>query len=191
MTFFDFSFIDTDVWDRAQWRGVAYGWNPVAPPYMGLLFTNRTLAQEIFRNWRERLGEVDVYEELRVAIIEGDIPRQAAGYSVHISTNSDGVVRRAENAGLSVPTDSDAIMTVSRIHRMTPPPTSRNLEHFQKAFARYHQYLLVPMLGPLSPDMGLSINKHDILFRNVKDIGPNDIDATIFDDGPPEAETIH
>ena len=128
-----------------------------------------------------------------MSIIKGDIPRQAAGYSVHIGTNSDGVISRAKKTGLSVPTGSDDIMMVSRIHRMNPPPTSRNLEHFQTAFARHQQYRLLPMLGTvpnLRPDMDLSIEKYDILFRNVEDIGPNDIGAAIFDP-PPETETVH
>ena len=160
-------------------------------PWLGLRFTNRQAAEEIFRNWRTRLGNVDVSETLRVSIIEGHRPRQAPGYSVHISTNADVVMRRAERAGLFV-LGGDARQGVSRVNRVHPSSTSRHLERFKAACARHQWYLLLPIIESV-PDrqavMDLAIATHVVHFRHVDDIGPDDIDAVIF--GEPEGVTMH
>ncbi len=194
MTMLDVSLVNPELWDQAEWRGVAYGgWRYPADPiqWMGLLFTNRQAAEEIFRDWRKRLGDVDVSEELRVSIIEDNRPRQAPGYSVHIGTTTAGVIRQAASAGLAVP-GGDARWVVSRVHRMKSPSTSRNLERFKAAYARHQQYRLLPMVGT-GPDlyaaMDLSIAKHTVHLRHVDDLGPDDVDAVIF--GEPEGATMH
>ena len=44
------------------------------PPILGLGFANEDAARQIFKDWNERYGPRDEFEELRVSIIEGKIP---------------------------------------------------------------------------------------------------------------------
>src|SRR5262249_5028776 len=125
-------FIDPEKWDRAQWKGTAFitSPDPGIPPCLGLVFLDEKLGREIFKHWRQRLGDEDSYDELRVAIIEGDIPGEAPGYSVHISSEPLHTQKRlqAEGKGLDV----EYSVVTSRIHRMNPVPGpgSPHLERF-------------------------------------------------------------
>jgi hypothetical protein len=49
--------------------------------------------------WNVAFGPVDTDEQIRVAIIEGDIPGKRPGYTVHISPDLDRVLGRPSEAG--------------------------------------------------------------------------------------------
>lgn len=91
--------INIELWDRARWSGAILMWAPEKPPVLGLAFQNESAGRKIFEEWRSRYGERDVYEELRVAIVEGDIPGADPGYSIHIGTDPEAAVRRFRAAG--------------------------------------------------------------------------------------------
>lgn len=63
--------IDTNLWDRAKWRGTLFGHVEGMPPFLGIMFENGQAGQAIFRAWRERWGKEDGDDALRVAIITG------------------------------------------------------------------------------------------------------------------------
>lgn len=174
--------IDVGLWDQAGWKGVLVASNRQAPPLLGLVFSDKQAATEIFLRWRKTFGAEDTNEEIRVAIIEGDIPGRESGYSVHINTNVEGLLKRVKTQGGDIP--PDLILTVGRIHRMNPDPNSRNLEIFKEEYTKFRVYRLVPaVLLPdqrveLAPDLG--VTKREIYFRKVEEITPGDIDYLVI-----------
>ncbi|MAS35368.1 MAG: hypothetical protein CL610_15265 [Anaerolineaceae bacterium] len=182
MSMFLQSLIDIDTWNEAKWRATAYfvHEDPTMVPALGIFFENERSAKQIFIDLIERLGKDDPYNELRIAVIEGEIKGQQ-GYSVHISSNPEQTIKRAQAQGEEL--DVEQILVVSRIHRMTPDPGSPHLSNFKRAFSGQGKYLLIPVTGTaqsINPHFDLAIGKTEILFRRVEDIDTNDRDAVIF-----------
>jgi hypothetical protein len=66
---------------------------------------------------------------------------------------------------------SGMFVSISRINRMNPAPTSKNLQMFKEAYRHYKTYLLIP--GTHRPDgsdakpmIDLGIFKNSVHFRN-------------------------
>jgi len=176
--------IDTSLWDQAKWRATAF-WQKEKEsiPILGLGFLNKEPAIEIFEGWYRRYRGWDRYDELRIAIIEGDIPHEEPGYSVHIGVEYERVKEGYKRAGLEV-ADDHLFATISRVNRMNAPD-SLHLKFFKESYGRAGEYLLVPASckpdgSGLSFATSLGIKKQVIHFRSVADIGPNDEDAAIF-----------
>ncbi len=74
--------INTELWDRACWIGIAILSDKKSAPYLGLVFQNMDAAIDIFENWNKDFGHRDLYEEIRIAIIEDDIQGKEYGYTV-------------------------------------------------------------------------------------------------------------
>lgn len=180
-------FIDLQLWDSAEWRGVAFLHTPnfTEPPRLVFLFENEKPAEKIFNQWLTRIGEFDDYNELRISFVEGKVPKEDDGYFVHIGTNLENVIKRFEEDNVEIP--KDLILLISRIHRMNPIPGTNNLEVFKQVYKKFGSYFILPgvmskdnsQLRPLSDE--LRILKRDINFRNVKDIeSENDYDAVLL-----------
>jgi len=177
--------IDPELWDEAKWRGVFVRIYEGRPPDLGLAFLNDTAARRIFEQWHQRYGDRDVFEELRISIIEGEVRGEQPGYSVHVGIDLENTIKLYREAGLSVNADRDGFLTLTRIHRMNPSAGSRNLELFKQAYRHFKAYTLIPgLLKPDQPDVlpihDLGIYKSAIQFRRVEDIGPNDEDSVIL-----------
>ncbi len=175
--------IDTPRWNDAAWFGVAYGVDPSGrqPPFMGVQFQNQDAGREIFNDWLHRFGSTDEFNEIRVAIIEGDIPDKDPGYSVTIGSDIEGITKRAKQEQQEV--DARYIATVTRHHRMNPQLGSPFLTGFKNAYNQIGEYLLLPAFGSQTqpqPDFGLAVRKRKILFRDVVDIDDKDFDSVIF-----------
>jgi hypothetical protein len=174
--------IDLDQWNKAGWKAVAYGDRGDAPPLFALAFKNGDAARAIFEGWRERYGDRDQREELRISIIEGDLPGKEPGYSVNISTDLDVFVARLKEAGFEY--DDDLLVSVSRTHRMNPDPGSTNLETFKRNVRRNKAYILLPAVYHSDTRIellpGLEILKGKVLFRHVRDLHPNDPDVAVL-----------
>jgi hypothetical protein len=175
--------INIPLWDQAKWQAIGF-WQKEKDsiPILGLTFLNGEPAIKIFEEWHSRYGDWDRYDELRVAIIEGDIPGEAPGYSVTIGVDHKSVIERYKMAGLEVA--GQYFTFVSRIHRMNAP-NSPNLKFFKESYKRAGEYLL--MSAKCKPDgsnmsfvTSLAIKKRVIHFRNVADIGPNDLDSVVL-----------
>ncbi len=75
----------------------------IKPPIMGLVFSGDIEAgKTIFSDWLKRLGRRDAYGELRISIIEGDIPGLEPGYSVHITSDPANTMVRAQVEGKKI-----------------------------------------------------------------------------------------
>jgi hypothetical protein len=174
------SFIDPRQWDSAKWEATAFLHDPEGsdPACMGIVFTDIAAGRGIFRQWRERLGSVDQSEELRVAIIEGEILGRVPGYSVHLSSNPQHTQDRARQLGQ--PIDAKTAIVISRINRMTPEPNSPHLPRFKQEFAKHRRYFLIPVGPDMEPDFDLSIGKTEVVFRQASEITARDIDSVVF-----------
>jgi len=174
--------IDIDSWNAAVWSSVFYILEPTSIPILGLGYENEEPAKTIFRGWHERYGPHDEFEELRIAIIEGEIKGATPGYSIHIGADPANLSRRYRHHGFQV--GRDLMLLVSRIHRMdTVGPA---LEAFKHHYRRHKAYLLIPgLVRPeerlMKPFPELGIRKGTIVFREAADITDSDIDRFVLD----------
>lgn len=170
--------IDMDLWNRADWRGTAVLSDGQSAPYLGLLFENREVAIKIFKQWNENFGDKDIYEEIRIAIIEGDIPGEAHGYTVHITTNQENLVSKCKKLNLEI--DKTLFVIINRFRRIETAKNNRNMKVFREEVERYLSYKLIPVYMSkegLEPLFDYAIEKTEVYFRQVSDITENDIDA--------------
>ena len=179
--------IDVDLWNEARWKSTFFivSNTDSAPPILGIGFLNQRPAEQIFDQWHRRYGQRDRYEELRVSIIEGDIPGKRPGYSVHIGPDIQNTIERYKAAGITVKPDTDLFISISRTNRMNPSPESKNLENFKEAYGRLKEYLLIPgIVGADGSLLGFSrqagILKREIKLRATHEIGSNDEDSVVL-----------
>jgi hypothetical protein len=174
------SFINVDKWNRARWKGTAFMHDPSgeSAPYLAIMFEDIAAGKEIFKEWRDRIGSVDQYEEIRISIIEGEIPGELPGYTVHISSNPLNTAGRAHANGLTY--DWKKFAVIGRIKRMTPAPGSPHLGQFKKEMAKHQRYSIIPLSPKGEPLFDLAIGKKEVLFRQPLEITGNDLDAVVF-----------
>jgi hypothetical protein len=174
-------FIDLSLWNAATWKGVLYVCNANQPPVMALLFLHEEPARKIFVQWHNRFGPADAYEEMRLIIVESDLPDEALGYTVSIGANVDNILRRADDLGLDIPNERVAVL--SRMLRMNPEPGSTNLQVFKDALRRFGCFKLCPAI-PESQGVRLlpySVLKKEVAFRHASEItSRNDIDSVML-----------
>ncbi len=169
--------IDVLLWDRAKWRGTAFGLAEGAPPFLGIAFEDGEAGQAIFQQWRERWGKDDAEDMLRIAIITGISARNPTHYAVTIGPNLSQL--KASEAKI--------FLSVSRIHRMEAT-SSANLDLFLDAYRQIGRYFLVPaQMG--SPPTFLHphfLAKRQLQIRQAWEIGENDPDVSALrpDDDP-------
>ena len=165
--------IDIPLWDRARWQGILVACHPDVgvPPILAILFEDGQAGQAIFRAWKERWGNEDTDEMLRVAIITGLSKRNPAEYAVVVGPN---LQQLGEN-------NKKVILPVSRIHRMSPD-TSTNLDNFLAAYKKAGAFLLAPaqltkdVANPQMPFVQLALGKRHLNLRQAWQIGENDPD---------------
>ena len=170
--------INTELWDKACWMGTAILSDKKSAPYLGLVFQNRDAAIEIFKNWNRDFGHRDLYEEIRIAIIEGDIPGKEYGYTVHITTNQDNLISKCRE--LNLPSSQVLFAIISRFRRMPIEKQNRNMAVFREEFEKFLSYKIIPIYMSeegLEPLFDYEIEKTEIFFRQVDEITENDIDA--------------
>ena len=177
-------FVANDSWVNALWSATAFRWHPQskAPPVMGLVFDDAVAGQRIFCDWAEEHGSADPLDEIRVAIVEGDVEGLRPGYTVHLSGDVEGILARATAEGVVVP--NGQLPWMSRMNRMHPVPGSPPmLARFKEEFAMHREYMLAPVTrrgdGQLWFDVELGIVKHQVHFRHVSEIGDNDVDSVV------------
>jgi hypothetical protein len=177
-------FILSPVWDTAHWSATTFRWHPrsEAPPLMGLVFDDAMAGQDLFCSWAAEHGNLDPLEEIRVAVIEGEIEGLRSGYTVHLSGDIEGILARATAEGVVVP--GAGVPWGSRVNRMHPLPDSPPLlARFKEEYGRHGEYLLAPVTrrgdGQLWFDVELGIVKHKVHFRHVSEITDKDVDSVV------------
>ncbi len=183
------------LWAIARWSGVSYQWHPTseAPPVMGLAFENFDVGLEIFREAKRLLNHVDQRDEIRISIIEDEVPRKKhpgqehsaqehrPGYSVHLGADPDALCLHATMEGFVV--DPKIVPFLGQWNRHYPVlGTPAALPRFKQEFETHQEFLLAPAVprpdGNLSMEPRLGIIKKVIHFRQLSDItSPEDPDA--------------
>lgn len=182
------SLIDIPLWDKAKWCGTAFmsAINDCTPPVLGIGFQNEAAGQTIFQTFRNRLGEIDAAEGLRVSIITGIDQSNPFAYSVVLGCNP-----RANDF------KKGFLTMVSRICRMEARDP-RNLYSFLESYHRAGKYFIVPAAfsnPQITPKFffEFAIGKIELNVRSAWQIGENDPDCCALrkDDDPiiPEGET--
>ncbi len=166
-------FCDNPLWDGALWIATTYRWHPTseAPPVMGLIFANWVAGVNLFRAWTESQGNADPQDDIRLAVIEGDIPGQAAGYSIRISSaQADWEFVQKKRA------------TPSRVQRMHPLPDNPDmLQEFKREYRKHGEFLLAPIVqrdeDELYFNVQVGVIKRECVFRHVSEIHEEEPDA--------------
>ena len=166
------------LWDEASWIATGFAFSPDEQAAMAFVFQNEKQGLEIFRQWQAQLGKADGDELLRVAIIEGDIPEQAPGYTIHLTTNLRAVLKEKDIADLK---DDMQIQMMSRYQRLQPQ--EQGLDRFKTTFAQRKEYIILPAFyieSNIQPHFELAILKREVHFRDAQDISQQDIDSVVF-----------
>lgn len=175
------SVIDLPQWDRAKWCATGFALSPDYPlPFVCLAFDNLDAGRMIFQGWKERFGELDTNEAIRVSILRGIDRHLPHHYRVVVSAN----VEAAE-----LEDTQTMFFTNARINTMTPD-SSENLENIIRLYQGAGQYVLAPMSSPkdgppvLISELG--IIKSDLFIRDAYEVGLNEPEAVAIreDDEP-------
>ncbi|WP_027441676.1 hypothetical protein [Ponticaulis koreensis] len=191
------SVINLHLWNDAGWKGMAYAsYGPDCPPILGLFFKNKELGKKIFQQWRERFGNTDTDEVIRVSILQGINKNATLHYRAHISQKFGDDEDTFDKSRLH--------MSLSRYLEMTPE-TSQHLDFFLQEYARLGSFLFAPVDqaddGSLMPDLTLGITKRELIRKPAWTIGLHDQDNAVIQetddvvvpegvDTPPVSEVI-
>lgn len=187
-TLFVTSMIDLEAWDNAVWRGIGFVLGYLPLPTLLLPFVNEEYAIKIFEDWIATVGKDDKNEDIRIALVEGDVPEEEVGYYVVVGNNIDEAVKRAEASGSSV--DELMILNVSRIIRANPNDNFQLFNCFKKVYHEYGEYILMPAVldehtGQINPLPKYGIHKKQLIYRHISDITENDQDAILLQRNKP------
>ena len=181
-TLFFTSMIDVPTWDKAKWKGAGFMIGYLPLPTLMLPFTNESAARKIFQDWIKNIGNVDKDDDIRIALVEGDIPGEPAGYFILIGTNLDEAIKRANNSGLK--NDELMIMNVQRFIRANPTDNFAAYNTFRKFYESQGEYYLIPAIYDqkrgIMPIPELRIRKKALIYRNLVDIKEGDEDSILL-----------
>ncbi|WP_417280955.1 hypothetical protein [Celeribacter sp.] len=189
------SVINTKLWDGAGWQGMLYGVSaPGQPPFLGLMFGNKSKAEAIFKEWHDRFERHDREDEIRISVLKGIDRENPYHYRGHITQDWN-----------TLPKDSGKqFVNVSRMTTMTAD-NHRNLDMFVGHRNTCGCYFLVPAIigASGSPElrMDLAILKHNFHVRDAWQVGAHDIDAVAVrpgddvivpnDEADPPVKSLH
>ena len=187
-TLFVTSMIDLDTWNNAIWRGAGFVLGYMPLPALLLMFVNEKDAIKIFEDWIVAIGKDDKNEDVRIALVEGDVPGEAPGYYIVVGNNIDEAIKRAELSGM--PMDELMIFNVSRIIRANPTDDFQAFNYFKQAYRKYGEYVLMPAIidektGGIKPLPKYGIHKKQLFYRHISDITENDQDAILLQKNKP------
>lgn len=168
------SLIDVSLWDDADWNGVGYAMAQdfSIPPVLMLLFRNRAAGMRIFEQWKNRIGDKDKHELLRISIITGVKKKNPAHYNVVIGSNP--LVDSSEE-------NTKYFYLTTRINSMEPENTL-NQDMFFRHYRSIGCYSVVPAhfgVGMPEPEIisDLAILKCQLRRIEAWRIGRNDPDG--------------
>ena len=182
------SMIDIEAWNKAVWRGAGFVLGYMPLPALLLPFVNEKYAIKIFEDWIKIIGRDDKKEDIRIALVEGDVPGETSGYYVVVGNNIDEAMKRAEKGGFSA--DETMILNVSRIIRANPRDNFQSFNYFKDAYHQYGEYMLMPAVlnektREIKPLPQYGIHKKQLVYRHISDITENDQDAILLQKNKP------
>lgn len=182
------SMIDIKTWDKAQWCGIAYSFDPKneKPPIMALLYKNKESAAKIFRDWKSKCGN-DFFKDIDLTVIEKTNIGRKDGYFVHITSNMDECSTRAEKQGFLI--DETLYSIISRYQYMDIDIFRNNLATFKKQVEMQKEFYIAPAvvsnvgeevnMNNIEFGLHLKIKMNNIKFKKFEDITENDIEYSV------------
>lgn len=182
-TLFITSMIDIDTWNKAIWRGAGFLVRYYTIPTLLLPFIHEKYAAKIFTDWIATVGRNDKNDDIRVALVEGDMPGEEKGYYVIIGSNIDEAIKRAEKQ--KIPSDEMLLLNISRIIRANPSDNFLLFNMFKDDYRKAGEYILMPAIidertNQIKPLPQYSIHKRKLIYRDIKDINEHDEDAIVL-----------
>jgi hypothetical protein len=169
------AWVANPLWSEAQWCGTSYQFDKAdeCPPVMGLKFKNWEKGQELFRAWIDKNGNEDELDEIRITVIEDDIPGNGRGYFIHIGADPENSMIRATAEGIIV--DAIPLALFGQVQRMYPSPgTPPMLPRFKEVYQKHGEFLFAPVIprddGRLWVDLPLGIVKREIHFKRTEEV---------------------
>ena len=182
------SMIDLKSWDKARWSGVAYMFDPTneAPPIMALIYRDKESAIKIFEDWK-KLSKDNEFNDIEISIIEKKNIGKRDGYFVHITSNMDKCIKRAEKQGFLM---NETLYTViSRYQYMDIDMFNNNLAIFKKQLEKNNDFYIAPAVlvnkdqevSTENIEVGtqLKIKMDKIKFINFENVTSNDIEYSV------------
>lgn len=177
-TLFVSGLIDEDLWNKAKWKGTAFAYNPIDEndiPILGVGFEYPENGKLIFDAIRNRIGENDIDEKLRVSIVTEVDKENIAHYKVMIGPNFSYLEDLSE--GMDLKNDEKLFMAISRVNLMTPK-SSINLDNFLERYRKVGKFYLTNILempegfsfDPSSIDHDNMILKSELVVKTLKDV---------------------
>ena len=189
-------FFNEEHWAKAKWKGMYYEIPPNDVPRVGICFEDAEAGSMIFKEWQDRFGKVDQFDELRISFVLGPIDGQGPGYSVVLSPDLPGILQRYMTTGVRpVPhIRRSHFLEIARCHRMRgseKPEWRPEVERFRDMYRRGAPFLFGPahvsaILGPSGAQQAIfdterAIRKYLCYFRKVSDVQEGqDIEACIY-----------
>lgn len=164
------SVIDVHLWDRAEWKGAAYGvLDTRAPPFMALIFRNEEAAAKIFERWRERFGDTDGSDEIHIGIVRRLSAVHPAHYGMLVTSKLP-----------SSTSETRLAMLGSRSMTMEPQ-NEMNLTRFLDDYKRTGVFLLMPMVFGSSGEpkllKDLYVLKRRLEVKMAAEVGQYDVES--------------
>lgn len=189
-------FFNEEHWRKAKWRGMFYELPDDDLPRVGLFFDDGDAGASIFREWRERFGPVDQFDELRISFVFGCIPGEPDGYSVVLSPDLPGVVNGYISRGMRPRPNMRSSLFLEQVkYRRMHAQRSRGwvpeVERFRTTYTPGAPFLLGParrshvLSAAGSPqvlfDTSLAIRKQVCFFRSVAGLRHDrDVEACVL-----------
>ncbi|MBN2479346.1 MAG: hypothetical protein JXA94_03880 [Parachlamydiales bacterium] len=168
--------INMQLWDKAKWKGVGFAFSKEEGIFMILAFENADAAKKIFDEWKDKVGNIDKEELIRVSIIKGINKDHPFYYKVQITINENVLLKNSigEDQFIQIP---------SRFHLMVPND-SKNLDLLTSGIEHYKKYQLIPAYinhsGDVEPFFDLGIIKTLLIIKNAWEIGKNDLESVVI-----------
>lgn len=168
------NFCNTPIWQEAAWLAISYQWHPTSamPPIMGIVFGDWMKGVELFRVWVDAVGNADEDDDLRVAILEGEMPGQTDGYTVRLSPSLNEFLED----------DDEDRKQIGRVVRMHPQFGNGPdmLARFKKEYERHGEFMLAPVVQRDDDQLYMNVHqgiiKRELIVRQVSEIGQDEPD---------------
>jgi hypothetical protein len=169
------AWVSDPLWHEAKWTATSYQFDGGGdfPPVMGLAFENCEKGRQLFKNWTGKNGNCDELEEIRITVIEGDIPGDKPGYFGRIGCDSENSMIRATAMGIAI--DELPLSVLGQMQRMCPIiGATPMLPRFKELFRKHEEFLFAPVSlrgdGKRWVDLECGIVKQTIHFRAIGEI---------------------
>lgn len=166
------SIINKELWDKAMWKGMVFGFAPGSLPILAPVFTNIDAGKAIFAEWRKMVGKEDEKDLIKIGLIKKINEDNPLFYKGIFTSNLD-MLPKANKARY--------ITTVSRFQRMEPTDNSNLLmfENIVKSVPYNWKYLIAPSYlnsKTGQPEMlfEYAILKNNVIIKEAWEVGEND-----------------